>query len=84
MHHQIDIISTKVTFSSRIKIKKNISALADNIYHAYLNGLNTRMLLHEYGSYQQCPNELHVRVEAVESLFMTEVRVFSLNDIFLH
>jgi hypothetical protein len=31
------------------------------------------MLLHEYGSYQQCPDELHVRVEAIESFFMTEV-----------
>ncbi len=33
------------------------------------------MLLHEYGSYQQCPDELHVRIEAIESFFMTEVRV---------
>ena len=47
--------------------------LADEIYHAYLTGLNTRILLHEYGSYQQCPSELHVRVEAIESHFMTEV-----------
>ncbi|CAF0913838.1 unnamed protein product [Adineta ricciae] len=45
---------------------------ADGIFHAYLNGFNTRMLLHEYGCYQQCPDELHVRVEAIESYFMTE------------
>ncbi len=50
-----------------------IEILADDIYHAYLNGLNTRILIHEYGSYQQCPDELHVRVEAIESFFMTEV-----------
>jgi len=45
---------------------------ADDIYHAYLNGLNTRILLHEYGSYQHCPDEIHARVEAIESFFMTE------------
>ncbi|CAF4598880.1 unnamed protein product, partial [Rotaria magnacalcarata] len=43
--------------------------VADDIYHAYLNGLNTRILLHEYGCYQQCPDELRVRVEAIESFF---------------
>ena len=31
------------------------------------------MLLHEYGCYQQCPDELQVRVEAIESYFMTQV-----------
>lgn len=50
-----------------------ISLIADDIYHAYLNGFNTRMLLHEFGCYQQCPEEIHVRVEAIESYFMTEV-----------
>lgn len=45
---------------------------ADDIYHTYLNGFNTRMLIHEYGSYQNCPDELNVRVEAIESFFMTE------------
>lgn len=45
---------------------------ADDVYHGYLNGFNTRMLLHEYGSYQNCPDELHFRVEAIESHFMTD------------
>lgn len=45
---------------------------ADDIYHTYLNGFNTRMLIHDYGSYQNCPDELNVRVEAIESYFMTE------------
>lgn len=45
---------------------------ADEIYHAYLNGLNTRILIHEFGSYQQCPDELRARVEAIETYFMTE------------
>lgn len=45
---------------------------ADDVHHVYLNGFNTRMLLHEYGSYQNCPDELHFRVEAIESHFMTD------------
>ena len=46
---------------------------ANDIYHTYLSGFNTRMLIHEYGSHQNCPDELNVRIEAIESFFMTEV-----------
>jgi len=63
-----------------MKIELIFLILADDIYHAYLNGLNTRILLHEYGCYQQCPDELHARVEAIESFFMTEVSFFSMNN----
>jgi len=45
---------------------------ANDIYHTYLSGFNTRMLIHEYGSHQNCPDELNVRIEAIESFFMTE------------
>ncbi|CAF1192440.1 unnamed protein product [Adineta steineri] len=58
--------------ASNIQSTRHYFYQADDIYHAYLNGFNTRMLLHEYSSYQQCPDELHVRVEAIESFFMTE------------
>ncbi len=74
MSNQTITIFTKVnTFDSAERRNNIFFFLADDIYHAYLSGLNTRMLLHEYGSYQQCPDELHVRVEAIESFFMTEV-----------
>ncbi|CAF0866639.1 unnamed protein product [Rotaria sp. Silwood1] len=57
---------------SNVQPNRHYFYKADDIYHAYLSGLNTRILLHEYGSYQQCPDELHFRVEAIESFFMTE------------
>ena len=38
-----------------------------------MSGINTRILLHEFGSYNKCPDELHARIEAIESHFMTEV-----------
>lgn len=61
----------------------SILFLADDVYHGYLNGFNTRMLLHEYRSYENCPDELHVRVEAIESHFMTEVK-FDQKQSFFH
>lgn len=75
MFNRICTFSIKVDkhWMNKIMRKNSFEILADDIFHAYLNGFNTRMLLHEYGSYQQCPDELHVRVEAIESYFMTEV-----------
>lgn len=41
----------------------------------YINSLNTRCLLAEYGSYSQCPLALQGRVLACESFFMRYVVV---------
>ncbi|UJR29122.1 hypothetical protein I4U23_010336 [Adineta vaga] len=67
-----DTTMSQPTSASNIQSNQHYFYQADDIYHTYLNGFNTRMLLHEYGSYQQCPDEIHVRVEAIESYFMTE------------
>ncbi|CAF0865809.1 unnamed protein product, partial [Didymodactylos carnosus] len=45
---------------------------ADNVPHAYLNSINARILLNDYGSYLNCPEVIHARVEHIESFFMTE------------
>ena len=73
MVNRIESTFTKVNAVVDVILRHCCLLLADEIHHAYLAGLNTRILLHEYGSYQQCPAELHVRVEAIESHFMTEV-----------
>ncbi|CAF1110671.1 unnamed protein product [Rotaria sordida] len=66
------LCATAAASTSNVQPNRYYFYQADDIYHAYLNGLNTRILLHEYGCYQQCPDELRVRVEAIESFFMTE------------
>ncbi|CAF1637779.1 unnamed protein product [Rotaria magnacalcarata] len=65
------LLCAAASVSSNVPPSRYYFYKADDIYHAYLNGLNTRILLHEYGCYQQCPDELRVRVEAIESFFMT-------------
>lgn len=66
------VVPNGTTISSNVPSSRIYFYQADDVYHGYLNGFNTRMLLHEYGSYENCPDELHFRVEAIESHFMTE------------
>ncbi|CAF0830312.1 unnamed protein product [Didymodactylos carnosus] len=58
--------------TTHIQHNRHFFYQADNVSHAYLNGINARILLHEYGSYLNCPEVVHAKVEHVESFFMTE------------
>lgn len=72
LNNASSVAAAGATSASNVPPSRIYFYQADDVHHAYLNGFNTRMLLHEYGSYQHCPDELHFRVEAIESHFMTE------------